>query len=213
MTTKQPFLFRYPKQILNLFWAATVTCPNGRRWGFTFTPGMSNSIAAFKRCLTGSKSCFKWAWGIKGHFKIIKYIWKETKDVRTVSTGLIRKIPQDYVTAGTNIVVLWSNTPFGWLFRIGKIVVWNCICWVCLKFVFGVVGSVILFPLTFMILFLSLCVPKFLIGNVCGVVMSVVSLFPLICGTVWSGLVALTCIPNRFPKDSDNGTYGIYRLN
>ena len=78
MATRQPFLFQYPKQVRQFFLHGSVTSPNRSRWDFNFTPGLMGSVSGFCECVKASRKCFKWAWTVKSHLKIVKFVWNET---------------------------------------------------------------------------------------------------------------------------------------
>ena len=212
MSGIQPFIAAYPREVARLFVHGTLHAPNGNKWNIGFIPGFVSSYKTFKLCLTTAKSALKWASRYTEHIKLIKDCWTVTDNIRTESVDMIRGIPNGVRKGKTTIRDMWHTTPFGWIFGIGKNIVWNFILNPCLKLIVGAIGICIVFPASFIISSGFMCVAKFVLGNVSGISMSIMSVVPLVCGTAFSALASLACITNRFPKDSNDGQFYICRI-
>lgn len=207
---RKPFLITHPKEVGRLFLTGCIESPDGRKWNISFCPGVTGSWSGFKSCWTFSWEALKWGWSPKGHGNVLKFAWDAAGAVGEFSLDLIKSIPEGVSEGSDNISKLYDDTPFGWIPRIGKNIVWNCFLAPILKFITGAIGAIIGTPLTFIAFSLVGCLGKWVIGNGGSLLSALASFFPLIGGTIASGVVALGSMVNRFPKDSDHGTYGLY---
>jgi len=131
----------------------------------------------------------------------MKFAWDAAGQVGNFSLDIIKGIPDGVSQGSNNISKLCTDAPFGWIPRVIKNVLWNCIAVPMVKFASGVIGIIVLTPVTFLGLSIIGCVGKFLLGNLGAGLAIVGSLVPLI-----SGFITLGAMANRFPKESDNGT-------
>ena len=110
-----------------------------------------------------------------------------------------------------NIGSLFQDVPFGWIVRIFKNIIWDCFLWPIIKFILILLGMFIVFPLLFLIVTFITCLGKFIVGLIGAMSSSfIASPFPLIVGIIISAATTCGGSCNRFPKESDNGTYGLY---
>lgn len=251
---RHPFVIGHPKEIARLFATGYINAPDGNKWNISFTPGIRGSWKAFtscwsagysgfkesnklgwrglKHCLKYAKDHFKWGWNPREHGHIVKFFWHVAQEMGEACVEFIKTIPDGAAEGSDNISKLCHDAPFGWIPRIIKNAVWNCITCPILKFLAGVGGAIILTPGLFIIGSLVGIVGKWLIGNIsgcagvigsllsilCGGIVSIISvvgcgiasIFPLIGGCIVSTGVALGSITNRFPKPSDSGSYGLH---
>ncbi|CAH6421721.1 Hypothetical protein HVR_LOCUS1361 [uncultured virus] len=206
------WLITKPGEVGRLFWSGYMHAPNvpGKRWNVAFCPGMVGSWTGFKICWKFAGKCFKWGWSPDGHGKIIKSAWNAAASVEEAAIDFINGIPDGVSKGGNNISKLWEDTPFGWIPRVLKNAIWNCFVWPIVKAIIGAIGCIVGAPLTFFTFATIGCVGKWLIGNLVGVCSLITSLAPSLGGAFTSAFVAFGSLFNRFPKEADNGTYGLY---
>jgi hypothetical protein len=207
---QQPFLIKYPKELGRLFATGYIITPSEKKWNISFCPGLTGSWKGFKECWIFAWKSFKWGWSPSEHGDILKTAWDWAGDFGNTCLNLIKGIPEGISKVSNNISKLYKDAPFGWIPRIFKNIAWNCVISPILKFIFGFVGMLIGTPLIFTGISLIGCISKFVIGNVGTAVSGTTSLVPLVGGTLSSALITLGAIFNRFPKESDHGTYGLY---
>lgn len=251
---RQPFLFKYPREIARLFGTGYLNAPDGTRWNISFTPGIRGSWRAFTNCLdtaftgfdeslrwgwNGFVECvdfswktLKWGWKPRGYINILKNCRDASREVSKSSLNLIKTIPDGVAEGTDNISKLFNDAPFGWLPRLVKNCLWNCSIVPIIKLFMGAAGCLLLTPGVLVIGSLVGSACRFLTGNIgcglglicsllsitLGIVMSLLflliggifSLFPLIGGSIVSTAVAVGGITNRFPKQSDSGSYGLH---
>jgi hypothetical protein len=206
--SRQPLLISHPRELVRLFWKGIINAPDGKRWDISFCPGIEGSWNGFKSCWDFVWKSIKWGLGPSGHFKIIEVMWDISKGLWKVSGKLIGGIPNGIGEGFNNISSLVHDMPFGWIARIIFNLICNCFLWPVIKFGFGFFGMVAS-PVIFIGGSAIGCLGKLFIGSL-GVVSGTVSSFvALVGGSVFSVCVALAGIFNRFPKESDNGTYGL----
>lgn len=205
--SRQPFLLGHPRELGRLFATDFIHAPDGNRWNITFCPGLKGAWTGFKKCWSFGWDAFKWAW--TDHGKIIKFMWEMAGELGSASKDLIASIPSGFNEGLGNISSLWADASFGWIARVLKNIIWNCFICPIGKFILGGVGMVVGTPLLFIFGSIIGCGGKWIIGIIGSIGGAVASVFPLIGGTIISGGVTFGALFNRFPKESDNGTYGL----
>ena len=205
----QPFIINHPQELGRLFWDGHVHSPCGKKWNISFCPGIVGSWKGFKRFMECSWDSLKWGWNPSQHADIIKFTWEFSTDIGHSGLDLITNIPKGISESGNNISQLAKDAPFGWLPRIVGNVVWGCFAYPIIKFAGGCLCMIIIAPGVFIITSVIACLGKFIIGNIGSLVTAISSIVPLIGGPIISAGISLGAIINRFPKPSDNGTYGL----
>jgi len=249
---RQPFIITHPFEIARLFGTGYVNAPNGTRWNISFTPGVRGSCRSFLSCLRGGKFCFvegnklgwkgfksglthgcnsvKWGWDLEKHKEIVATNWDFSGRICSSSLNGIRNIPNVFYEGCDNISKLFSDAPFGWIPRVLKNIIWNCLSSPVLRFL-GAILRLIAAPVIFVVSSLVGTIGRWIIGNAGGIAgviaacasiilafiasviaiicFAIASIFALVGGTVVSGAVALGSSTNRFPKLNDDGSYGL----
>lgn len=182
----------------------------------------------FMKC---AKRLFTFGWNPHNHRDFLDFCWKLARVIGKSSIELIETVPDGFAEGCDNIYNLCPDAPFGWIPRVLKNILWNC-----LK---GLTGAVLISPLSLVAMgttwlsgniggLLSVAISglSIAVGALCSVLglgtaalCSIISFaacgfasfFPLIGGFVVSTLIALGSVTNRFPKESDHGHYGLYR--
>ena len=202
----RPFILGHPRELWRLFSTGYIDAPNSKRWDISFCPGVKGAWKGFKKCWKFAWKSFKFAWD---HTKIIKFMWELSGELCGSAKDLIAGIPNGFSEGCGNISSLWQDAPFGWIVRVFKNIGWNCFAWPIIKFFTGFLGFVAT-PCLFIFGSVVVCVGKWIVGLIGAAGGGVVSLVPLIGGTIISGGVTFGAIFNRFPRDADDGTYGLY---
>ena len=127
-----------------------------------------------------------------------------------MNVDLFKSIPTGMQEGWDTISKLATDAPFGWIPRIVGNLVWKCAAVPIIKIVVGGVGMLLVTPCLFVLGSAIGCLGKLIIGSIGSVLSGIASLVPLIGGPIVSGGITLGAILNRFPKLSDNGTYGLY---
>jgi len=214
-------------------WKGFLNCLKGTH--SCFQKANNLGWVGFKTLLRLGWNCVKWGCDLNGYESIVKTSWNGSSFIFNKSIKIIQTIPDDISEGCENTTKLFSDTPFGWVSRIIINSFWNCLAVPIIKLLLGTTSLLILPPSWFLSTTIFGIIGRFILGNGLGIISTfgsftsitlgfltsimflifgcVSSLFPLIGGTIISSGVALGTIVNRFPKPSDNGTYGLHIVN
>lgn len=206
----QPFLIRYPREIARLFWCGKIKSPSGEWWNVGFCPGVEGSWNGFQACWRVAKSCFNRAFSVHKHCEWVKDVGNFCSKLKEQFVQLLDEAqPMEGVA---NIRSLWEGAPFGWMFRILKNLGWNCLLRPICCVAGCVLGILVVTPTFFLVGSLGGIAAKLIFWGAGGLTFSFVGVLGIVLGIATSAFVALLSWPNRFPRPTDDGTYGIYRL-
>lgn len=204
----QPFLIGYPSELYNLFWEGYINSPDEKRWNISFCPGVVGSWIKFDKCCTFVWDCLVFAF--TGHITIFKAIFDVISSIGEFFLDTIIYIPENISESCGNISSLAEDAPFEWIVRIFINLIWYCCLWPIIKFVFSLLMIIPLLPVTMIIITLIACGGKFIIGLLGAIGSTIAGPLILFGGILLSGFITIGALTNRFPKESDNGTYGLF---
>lgn len=209
MSTKQPFVLFYPKEILRIFTAGKILAPDHRVWSLAFCPGITGSYYTAVKFTQFAREGIVIGYNPYTHLAIIKWVINFDSCIYNYSWNTLKSIIPGINNESRNIVNLWKDKPFGWIPRILKGVIYDCLTIPILKVITGGTGVVIITPLTFM----GLTIPTNIFVLMGCTAMSFVSLclspISLIGGSIYSAIIATSAVTCRFPNPSDNKKYGM----
>lgn len=203
------FIITYPNELFRLFVKGEINDPEGNRWNISFCPGIKSSWSGFVNCWKFSWEIFKWSWDIVQYIEIIKFMWEIFVTIFVDSAKYISRIPEGIFDGFSSIRSLWNDAPIAWIARVLLRLGWNCFTWPIIKLVLGATGMFIS-PIVFIVGSTIGCVGKFVAGHVVAIISAVLSNVVLLGGILVSGLITIGAMSSRFPKQSDNGLYGLH---
>lgn len=203
----QPFIIEYPYQLLSLFWCGIIIDPNGIKWNISFCPGITGAWESFTKFWIFFSDALSFS--LTGHINIIECIWDIVFNIEISLIDIIICIPKNIGESFKYIDSLVQNTPFGWIGRILITLIWSCLLWPILTFILSM-SILILLPFIMISLIIIICGSKFILGLLSSIISAILSPFSLIISIIVSILVTLGALVNRFPKETDDKTYGLF---
>jgi hypothetical protein len=163
-----------------------------------------------KTCFRFAKRSFLWGWSRSTHLELVKSIWNAAVELKDVCLDIFRASdPSDGLA---NIQSLWLSAPFGWIFRVLKNLVWNCALRPVLCILGSILGLVVVTPAFFVTASILGCLGLLLVSNLGAMACVVGGSSILVFGCSLSTTIAMFSWPNRFPRPSDDGSFGLYRM-
>jgi hypothetical protein len=207
----QPWIIEYPNELWRLFTTGYIHDPDDKRWDIFFCPGVMGVWITFMYCLENAWDLLKWVWNPCEYLTIVKHAAYGAELIRDNSVWSIEHIPEKMLEGWTRIKNLWIDEPFGWTARICGNIIWNCLLVPILMLIGGLSGF-ILIPISFVVFGLGACFIQWFVGNMVALWLILLSILALFFGTLASAVVTLGALFNRFPKESDHGTCGLYLM-
>jgi hypothetical protein len=202
--TERPWLAGDCVQVGNLCWTGYVDAPSGKRWNIAYTPGAVGSWHVFTKFWEAAWECLEWAF--TGYIVMLKFF----AGTEYCLVEILSDIPKNIEESCKNIGSLIQDTPFGWFIRIIGNVVWTCFLWVIIKTFAGIILLIVIVPIIFLLVVFIACIGKFVCGWIGTITCVLASPFAIMGGLIISSCVTCGGMCNRFPRDSDNGTYGLH---
>jgi hypothetical protein len=206
------WLVQRPLEIFRLAWCGQIVDPAGARWQVSFCPGVVESWKAAELCARKGWKSFRWATSPSGHWSIVCWFWTTCGEIKDELRKLVGTTGSGFKEGLENIRGHWENTPFGWLFLIFKNLLWNCFACPIAKIASSLVGVFVGCPVVFALGSVLGCVGRLTSGLVGSLGCLFGSAGAITGGTLASGAVAMCAVPNRFPRASDDGTFGVYKV-
>lgn len=204
----RPWLAGDCSQVGNLCWTGYIDTPDKKHWNVSYTPGVVGSWGVFVKIWEAAWTCLKWAF--TGYIAMLKILWEIFSGIEEFFVDVLAGIPKCFSDSCANINSLAQDTPFGWIIRIIGNIIWTCFLWVLIKLLGSLIMLLLVVPIVFLLITFIACAGKFILGWIGTIACGLASPFAILGGVFISGCVTCGGMCNRFPRESDSGTYGLY---